>query len=501
MGIVIRQSIKSTIVSIGGSALGAIIMLASAKIFSQQDYGFTRILLNNTSTISFIAILGFSSSLLIYGQKYNCDHPARSGFLSYTILIPGLFTILLCAALLFFKKPIIDLYFRNETSENLENINRYYVLFPLYIFFNYLWLWAEGYLASINRNALLTFMREILFRLLYIIIIFLFAKHYINFTTFIWSLTLLTIIPISLLFFFASRDSGFRFIGDKELTKEEKKDVFNFSFFHMLSLVGVMVVFQLDSFLLTPFAENGVKAVAIYGFAFFAANLLRTPSRMMGAAIMPTLTKTYNENDIPKLRKLFTISSVNMIATSMIVGLILVVNIDNYQRVMDILKPGYEMVKPLTLILVCGTLTDIIFGPNYELIGVTKYYRYNFWISLLLIIIIFALNAWLIKIIGIAGAAWATSIGLLIYNIFKATFLWIKFKANPFSSKTIIVLITGILIAAILYFIPYFGNLILDIAVRSAIAILLLVISYYVFNVSEEITALIRNVIFNRRLY
>lgn len=500
MGIVVRQSIKSTIVSIAGSVLGAVTMIASARFFSQQDYGFTKILTNNATNLGFIAILGFNASLLIYGQKYNAQHPLRPAFLRFSLIVPGCITLLLCAVLLICKQPLLKIYC-NGDIENYEILNRYYVLFPILIFLNYMWTWAEGYMASINRNALFSFMREILFRLLYIFIIVLFAKHLIDFTTFIWAFTLMGIIPAVILLAFAAKDEGFVFNGTQALNKAEKKDILNFSFYHMLSLVGVMVIYTLDSFLLTPFAKDGVKAVAVYAFAFFAANLLRTPARMMGAAIMPTLTNTYNEGDIPKLRILFTRSSVNMLAASTLLGMLIVVNIDNYQRFMNLIKPGYEMVKPLTLILIAGTMTDIIFGPNYELIGVTKYYRYNFWISLLLIIVIFGLNAWLIKLIGITGAAWATTIGLLLYNILKTTLLWNKYKANPFTAKTWIIGCLALAIIALLYCIPYMGNLYLDIALRTTIAMALLIGGYYKFQVSADITELIRNIIFNRKLF
>ncbi len=498
MGVVVRQSVKSTIVTISGAMLGALIVIASTRFFSQSDYGLTRTLLGNAVILSYFGTFGFNYTVTIYGQRYAIDHPAHAAFLRFSLIFPGIITGVLCLVLIVFKEPVLRLY---SQESDYALLSRYYILFPLLIFLNYIAMWLEGYMISINRTAIQSFTREIVFRLINMLLVILFALHWIDFTVFIWGFSLGMIIPILILYFEARKHAGFRFKIDTVLSKKEKSEIVHFSFYQMLSIVGVVVLSSLDSILLTPLASDGVKAVAVYAVPVFAANLLRSPGRVMSTAVFPTLTEAYNANEPGRLHALFQRTSVNMQAVSVILALLMIVNADNVLRFMNIVTTGYEMVKPLMLILIAGAMADLIFGPSYALIGISRYFKFNFWISVLLILIIFGLNAWLIKLLGITGAAWATSIGLVIHNLLKSGLLWFKLGINPFSRKSLQILIIAVMTGAILYAIPYLGNVFADIAFRSVITVILMVGAFYKLNVSDEITGLIRNITTKRRIY
>jgi|GEM_PF-318480 len=498
MGVVVRQSIKSTIVTISGAALGALIVITSTRFFSQSDYGVTRTLLGNAVMFSYITTFGFNYTVIIYGQRYPADHPARAAFLRFSLIIPAIITGAVCLALLLFKEPFLKLY---SQEGDYAILSRYYILFPLLIFLNFTAMWLEYYMISISRSAIQSFTREIVFRLTNILMIVLYALNWINFDVFIWGFSLGMLLPIFILSFEAAKHKGFTFKRDQRLSKKEKSEIVNFSFYHMLSIVGGMLLSSLDSILLTPLADDGVKAVAVYAVPVFAMSLLKSPVKVMSNAVFPTLTEAYNANDPKKLQMLFQRAAVNMQAVSLAFALLMVVNADNVLRFMNIVTEGYGMVKPVMLILVIGTMTDLIFGPSYILIGISRYFKFNFWISLLLIFVVFGLNVWLIKLLGITGAAWATSIGLIIYNLLKSGLLWFKLKINPFNRKTLQVFVITAVTGVLVYAIPYIGNVFADIAVRSVLTLGIVVSVFYRLNISDEITELIRNVIFRRKMY
>jgi len=498
MGVVVRQSIKSTIVAISGAALGALIVVISTRFFSQSDYGLTRTLLGNAVMLSYITIFGFNYTVIIYGQRYPSDHPARAAFLRYALIIPSIITGIVCVALLLFKEPFLKLY---SQEADYALLSRYYILFPLLIFLNFIAMWLENYMISISRSAIQSFTREIVFRLANILMIVLYALNWIDFNVFIWGFSLGMIVPILILGFEAAKHDGFKFRGDQRLSKKEKSEMLNFSFYHMLSIVGGMLLSSLDAILLTPLAEDGVKAVAVYAVPVFAMSLLKSPVRVMTNAVFPTLTDAYNANDPKHLQMLYQRTSVNMQAVSVAFALLMIVNVDNVLRFMDIVTEGYDMVKPLMLILMIGAMTDLVFGPTYVLIGVSRYFKFNFWISLLLVFVVFGLNVWLIKLMGITGAAWATSIGLIIYNLLKSGLLWFKLKINPFNRKTLQIFVIAVITGILVYAIPYVGNVFADLALRSVVTLIVVIGVFYRLNISDEITELIRNMIFKRKMY
>jgi O-antigen/teichoic acid export membrane protein len=166
-------------------------------------------------------------------------------------------------------------------------------------------------------------------------------------------------------------------------------------------------------------------------------------------------------------------------------------NINNIQEMIAFIKHGYDEVKWLIMILMLGQFSDMVTGLNYELIGVTRFYRFNFWIAIIFVTIVLVLNLLLIQRMGIYGAAWATTIGLVIF----------KMKLQPFSRKTWTVMLSVLLIAGVCWIIPYTLNVIVDTAIRSIVFCVLLWIVLYKTAVSPEINGLTSNIIRKRKLF
>src|SRR5690606_1514569 len=90
-------------------------------------------------------------------------------------------------------------------------------------------------------------------------------------------------------------------------------------------------------------------------------------------------------------------------------------------------------------------------GVNSQIIGTSTYWRFELWTSILLTLLIIPLSYLLTIEYGLIGPAIANIISFTIYNGIRLYFLWKKFRLQPFSKKTIEVLI----IAMVSYLIPY----------------------------------------------
>jgi O-antigen/teichoic acid export membrane protein len=360
--------------------------------------------------------------------------------------------------------------------------------------------WMEGYLQSLHKTAMQNMAREIIARIIYIVLITLFAAGVISFSTFIWLYVVLYIVPFLFLLMVALRNPGFHFQYVKGLfSTAEIKEIVRFSGYHMLTAASTVLILQLDVFLLGPL--GGLEQVAVYSIATLAISMLRNPTRVIGIAATPAFTKSYNQGDMADLRDLFSRSAINMQIIGIGMFALVYVNIDNIQDIMAIIKGGYGQIKPLIMILMIGQLFDMITGLNFELIGVSKYFRFNFWIALALMVVVFVLNYLMIRAMGIYGAAWATTIGVILFNIAKAIFLWKKMQMQPFSKATLYIIVAGLVAGALAWLIPFLGNTFLDGICRSTVFAVLMWFFLYRSKVSSELNDVTDNLIHKRRFY
>ncbi len=76
MGVVFRQSVKTTAVTFLGAVLGAVLVLVSSSLMPEQELGFSRNLTNQTVVASFFLMMGMSSTLFLFFHRYGkeADH-------------------------------------------------------------------------------------------------------------------------------------------------------------------------------------------------------------------------------------------------------------------------------------------------------------------------------------------------------------------------------------------------------------------------------------------
>lgn len=498
MGVVARQSIKSVLVTIAGITLGGLVTILSFHYFSKSEYGFTQNLLNIGGSAALFSLMGFSSGILIRGQKYPKGHPARSTFLTISVVIPLAFTICISILFFLFKNQFIGLYQEQDAAQ----IEEYFILFPIITFILVAFVWLEGYMQSLDKTAVQAFARELLFRVFYISLILLFGFRIIDYKQFIWSLSLAYIIPVMYLVWVAKKHGGFQFKYKKgHISKAEIKELTSFSAYHMLTQLSMVLLFQLSMLLLAPLAIDGLESVAVFTVASYVIGVLRSPTRILGVAVTPTFSRIYLEGKMKELGELFRRSTINLQLIGLASFALVYLNIDTIQTLTSYIQSGYGAIKGLIIILMIGQLADMLFGFNYELIGISKYYKYNFWLAIGILVIVFLLNYYLIIQYGVEGAAWATTLGIIIYNFMKAWFLWTKYKIQPFSYKSLQLILISIFCFFLVWWIPLIINIYFDLIIRSTIFVSIFTFFCIKFKISEELHQFLSKLLKERRPY
>ena len=109
--------------------------------------------------------------------------------------------------------------------------------------------------------------------------------------------------------------------------------------------------------------------------------------------------------------------------------------------------------------------------------------------NLFLIVIATVSNYLLIPIYGVYGAAVATMLSLLSYNIIRMMFLFYEYRLHPFNINTVKAIALLMLCFGVYYFLPSTKNIWLDGIYRSIILSAIFVFPLLIFKISPEISA------------
>src|SRR5690606_28882862 len=108
-------------------------------------------------------------------------------------------------------------------------------------------------------------------------------------------------------------------------------------------------------------------------------------------------------------------------------------------------------------------------GLNMGIISMSRSYRLDAWSSIGMLVINIVANFFLVRSMGIIGAAWSTLLSLVLVNIFRTVYLYRKYGLWPFRIETLKVVGLVVLIGSIFPWIPLMGKALADIILRSVL--------------------------------
>lgn len=495
MGIVFRQSVKTTIVISIGALLGAAVIYLSSKIIPKQELGFTRNITSQALVAGQILIFGLHGTLAVYIHRYDNDDRKRKVLICISLLIPFILFALFTLSYFLLKGWFIH----HFQQQDIPFIKRYFLWLPVFVLFFIYQIILEQYLVSQLKVALATFVREVVLRVLNIGIIMLFGLNYISFDVLVASLVLIYLVPILILLFYSIRQKGFGISFDwRAFSKIEYKDILHFTWYHALLGISINLLGNLDALMLAPLSKQGLSDVAVYGNAIFVMSVLYIPYKAMMTSTFPVLTRAFRDDDQQKVKDIFVRSCTNILIATVLVAVLIGCNVSNGVR---ILPKGYEDMVPIVMILMIGRLVDIATGMNDQVLSISRYYKINFYMSLLLVVMILVLNRVLIPIYGIFGAAWSTTIALTLYNISKMIYVYKRLHFQPFSAETISIIAAGVVAIIPGYYLPYIINSYVDTIIRSICIAIIYILILLWFKPSKDLQEYISAIKTTKRLF
>jgi O-antigen/teichoic acid export membrane protein len=281
---------------------------------------------------------------------------------------------------------------------------------------------------------------------------------------------------------------------DKSLTNEFVK----FCLIIFLSGIGASFLALADQQLISKYL--GLGANGIYTTAIFMVTVIELPKRFVGEISAPLIAKAFAAGEFDNINEHYKKASINLFLTGGILLLLLVINLDNIYMIMPN-GSAYETGKQIVIIIGLAKLINLLFSLNDSIIAMSKFYKYNMLLIVVLGIGMISADIFLIPRFGMVGAAYALFTVLFFHGFLKMVLLKIKFNFFPFTVKTVMTIVLLILLFGMSNLIPFIIHPIIDIAIRSFVIICMFAYAVYNLKLSYEINSLINLAILRLKSY
>ena len=129
------------------------------------------------------------------------------------------------------------------------------------------------------------------------------------------------------------------------------------------------------------------------------------------------------------------------------------------------LPAEYAGATDVVLVIAMAYLITSAVQLGVGIISMSRAYKLDAISSLSMLVINLVADFFLIRSMGIVGAAWATLIALVSVNIFRTWFLWRRYKLWPFDRRAVLVALLLVVLCVALPWIPLPGVPFVDMAV------------------------------------
>jgi O-antigen/teichoic acid export membrane protein len=495
MGIIIRQSLKSTIVNYVGTFIGFITMMfVSTKFLTPEEIGLKRVMIEAATIFGGLMALGIGSSGLRFFPYFKTDKNLHNnGFLFYLLLFPIVGTIIFGLAFLCLKTGITSFF---ETNSALFNRFFYHVI-PMAMFLAFTTAF-ETYATNLMRIVIPRFIREVLLRLMNITVILLYFWGFFTLSQFILAVVSIYGIMMVLNAVYIATLGKFSLKHDfSYIEKPLRKEIANYAGFTVLASIGGALSATLSVFMLGGML--GLEYAGVYSIAMFMAAIVEIPNRSLQAISSPIAAQAIKENNHDKTQELFRKVSLNQLLVSSLIFVFLWINIDtifHYIPNSEIYKQGKYVVLFIGIAKIFGTIANFA----GILVTYSKYYYYSLFFMFFLTFASIGLNFTFIPVYAISGAALATAIAFVLHNILMLSFVKWKLKLHPFSMNMLKILVIIATLLLLNYLLPTLSNLLITGLYKTVILAVLTVVSVYFWKVSEDMNLLIKSFLRRERI-
>lgn len=484
MGIVVSQTIKNTIITYIGFAIGAInTLFLYTNFLSPTYYGIVGYLLSASTILMPILAFGTQNTLIKFFSSYN-DKQQQQSFTGFVFLLPLLICIPAAVIGIVGYRWFVDIIAsKNQILE--PYVWTIFILAFFMAYFELLYAWAKVHFKSVYGNLL----KEVYHRIMVMILLAAVSLDWIAVDTFIY--LLMAVYGSRLLLM------GIAAVWIKKPTIKWRfphnyKQVLKYSLLIILTGSVAAVLLDVDKVMLGQF--KSIENIAYYNVAVFMAMVIAVPARAMHQITYPLTSKLLNAKSMTELEVLYKKSSINLFLIGGVIFLLICLNVNAMYM---LLPENYKGGVLVVFLIGIAKLFDNLLGNNNAIIFNSEYYQMVLFFGVFLACLTVGLNIIFIPIWGLNGAAFATLLSFVIYNSTKLLFVYIKLGIHPFTKSTLTSTMVMIVIFVLFFWWDFNFHPITNILLKSALISLLFMLAVYFLKLSKDITNLIEGLFKN----
>ena len=402
MGVIAKQSIRGTIVTYLGIAVGIVTtFFVLTRFLTTEEIGLARVLIDAATLFIGLAQLGTNASIIrFYPYFREKDSDEDHGFFFWALVVPFIGFVLFAVIYWACSAPL-GAWFGDKSP---LFVDYYYFVLPLAFFMLYQTI-CESTCNVLMHIVLPRAVRELIVRVGLLALYLLYAFRVLSMDGFVIGLcaNYALAATINLIYFFSLKPIQLK--PDWTFLKTHSDLVHRYllySGFLVLSAVTGVLAPTLSSFFVT--AKMGLDTTGIFAIATYMAVMVSVPNRSVSAIAAPQLARAIKENNREECSTLIRQVTRNMLLIGGFILLTMWVNID---LIFHILPNGatFATAKNVVLILgvsqlILGTFTICLTALNYS-----RYYALSLILSLILTVSAMMLNNYLVPLWGMEGAA------------------------------------------------------------------------------------------------
>lgn len=414
MGIIAKQSIRGTIVTYLGIAVGVVTtFFVLTRFLTTEEIGLARVLIDAATLFIGLAQLGTNASIIrFYPYFREKGSEEDHGFFFWALVVPFIGFVVFAIIYWACRVPL-GAWFGDKSPLFVEY---YYFVLPLAFFMLYQTI-CESTCNVLMHIVVPRAVRELIVRvgLLAIYLLYAFKVFSMDGLVIGFCVNYAVAAMINMLYFFSLKPIRLR--PDWTFLRENKvlvRRYLTYTGFLLLSAVTTVLAPTLSSFFVT--AKMGLDSTGIFAIATYMAVMVSVPSRSVAAIASPQLARAIKEQNREECSHLINQVTRNMLLIGGFILLAMWVNID---LIFHILPNGatFAQAKNVVLILGVSQLVLATFTICYTTLNYSRFYAFSLFISLALTISALILNNYLVPLYGMNGAALSN---LLSYGLYVA---------------------------------------------------------------------------------
>jgi O-antigen/teichoic acid export membrane protein len=434
VGVIKRQGIKNTIITYIGILIGAVnIIFIQPKLLTPEELGLTRLLYDFAYIIGLAVPLGLPNIIVKFFPFFKDRNLKHNGFAGI-ILIVFLVGFIISAASLLFFKPAITSHYIDKASLFVHYFN---FIIPFTFIVSAITI-TTAYCQALFKSTIPSFLNDICLRLGTIVITIMYFNKWITLDYYVYIFIGLYAIELLVIVGYIVFVDTISFKPNKVVLKEHSvKKMMKFGLLLCLASFASIALRKVDVLFL---GTSSLELVAVYTTAIFIASFIEVPLGALERISHTKIADNFSKENYTEIEKIYKDS----VKYLLIIGGLLFIGINTctqYVYQIGHLPDVYLQCIDVVYIVSIAALINISTGINSAIMFYSKHYVLGTILLVGTLLVTILLNIILIPKYGIYGAAIASASGSLIYNFSKFSFIYYKFKFQPYTIKSLFILL------------------------------------------------------------